>query len=164
MTAPETVDAPRIMPRWIVRIIWVLHRTLYAATGGRVGLRTPKPDRWGMLRLTSIGRRSGMRRTAILGFIEDEQNLITPAMNGWAEPEPAWWLNLQAHPEATVELPDGATRPVTARPAIGDERARLWAMLVDLGSAAYIDANAALRSRETAIVVLEPRSERGRGA
>jgi deazaflavin-dependent oxidoreductase (nitroreductase family) len=163
MTASETVDAPRIVPRWVVRIIWVLHRTLYAATAGRVGLRTPTPDRWGMLRLTSIGRRSGRRRTAILGFIEDGPNLITPAMNGWAEPEPAWWLNLQAHPEATVELPGGATRPVTARAANEDERPRLWSMLLDLGSAAYTDANAALRSRQTAVVILEPRSELGRG-
>ena len=34
-------------------------------------------------------------------------------MNGWADPEPAWWLNLRAHPDATVELP-GGTRDVTA--------------------------------------------------
>ena len=31
-------------------------------------------------------------------------------MNGWADPEPAWWLNLQAHPEATVELPGRVAR------------------------------------------------------
>ena len=78
-------------------------------------------------------------------------------MNGWAEPEPAWWLNLQANPEATVDLPDGP-RAVTARAAVGEERDRLWRALVDLGSAAYTDANATLRSRETAIVVLEPRA------
>ena len=77
-------------------------------------------------------------------------------MNGWADPEPAWWLNLQAHPEATVELPGGSRR-VTARAASGRSATRLWRALVDLGSAAYTDASAALRSRETAIVVLEPR-------
>ena len=109
-----------------------------------------------MLRLTTVGRRTGQRRVAILGFIEDGPNLITPAMNGWADPEPAWWLNLQAMPRATVELPDGSSRVVTARAAVGDERARLWARLLDLGSSAYTDASAALRSRETAIVILEP--------
>ena len=57
-------------------------------------------------------------------------------MNGWADPEPAWWLNLQAHPEATVELPDGP-RAVTARAAVGEERDRLWARFVDLGSSAF---------------------------
>jgi deazaflavin-dependent oxidoreductase (nitroreductase family) len=77
-------------------------------------------------------------------------------MNGWADPEPAWWLNLQANPDAKVELPDGR-RQVAARAAVGEERERLWRRLVDLGSAAYTDANTALRSSETAIVVLEPR-------
>jgi deazaflavin-dependent oxidoreductase (nitroreductase family) len=79
-------------------------------------------------------------------------------MNGWADPEPAWWLNLQAHPEATVELP-GGTRSVVARAAQGDERERLWRAFVNLGSAAFTDASAALRSRETALVVLEPRTD-----
>ena len=76
-------------------------------------------------------------------------------MNGWADPEPAWWLNLQANPDATVELPDGP-RQVTARAAVGDERARLWAKFLDLRSSAFTDASAALRSRETALVVFEP--------
>ena len=43
-------------------------------------------------------------------------NLVTMAMNGWADPEPAWWLNLQAHPDATVDLVDGSrARPRTRR-------------------------------------------------
>ena len=156
MTA-QTRSAPVIVPRVIVRVIWVMHRALYSLTGGRVGLRTPSADRWGMMRLKTVGRRSGKERMAILGYIEDGANLVTPAMNGWAQPEPAWWLNLQAHPEAVVDLP-GGRRIVTARAADGEERSRLWARLVDLGSSAYTDANAALRSRETAIVILEPRS------
>jgi deazaflavin-dependent oxidoreductase (nitroreductase family) len=146
--------APHV-PRWLVRTIWVLHRAAYSLTGGRFGLRTPTSSRWGMLRLRSVGRRSGKARVAILGYIEDGPNLVIPAMNGWADPEPAWWLNLQANPEATVEMPDG-TRQVTARAAIAEERDRLWGMLVDLGTAAYTNANARLRSRETAIVILEP--------
>jgi deazaflavin-dependent oxidoreductase (nitroreductase family) len=107
-----------------------------------------------MLRLRTVGRRTGKARLAILGYIEDGPNLVIPAMNGWADPEPAWWLNLQADPEATVELPDGR-RVVTARGAVGEERDRLWGRLVDLGTSAYTNANARLRSRETAIVVLE---------
>ena len=146
------------IPRWIVRTIWAVHRAAYSITGGRLGLRTPTDTRWGMLRLKTVGRRSGKERIAILGYIEDGSNLIIPAMNGWADPEPAWWINLQANPDAKVELP-GGRRQVTARAAVGEERDRLWRMLVDLGSAAYTDANAATRSRETAIVVLEPKPE-----
>jgi deazaflavin-dependent oxidoreductase (nitroreductase family) len=150
-----TKPSPQV-PRWIVRSIWIVHRAAFRLTGGRFGLRTAEDTRWGMLRLRSIGRRSTKERVAILGFIEDGPNLVTPAMNGWADPEPAWWLNLQANPKATVELPDGSTRVVRARAAVGEERERLWRRFVDLGSAAFTDANAALRSRETALVVLEP--------
>ena len=110
-----------------------------------------------MLRLTTVGRRSGQRRVAIVGFIEDGPNVVTPAMNGWADPEPAWWLNLQATPEATVELPDGSSREVRARAATGVERERLWAKFVALESSAFTDALAATRSRETALVIMEPR-------
>ena len=60
-------------------------------------------------------------------------------------------------PRPRSSYPEGS-REVTARAAVGDERARLWASLLDLGTSAYTDASAALRSRETAIVVLEPRS------
>jgi deazaflavin-dependent oxidoreductase (nitroreductase family) len=157
MTAASK-PSPQV-PRWLVRTIWTVHRVAYRMTGGRFGLRTPTDSRWGMLRLRTVGRRTGKERIAILGFIEAGPNLITPAMNGWADPEPAWLLNLQANPDATVEMPDGGRRAVRARVAIGEERARLWTDLVALGSSAYTDANAALRSRETAIVVLEPRPE-----
>ena len=148
--------SPKV-PRWLVRTIWVVHRAVYSLTGGRFGLRPTTDSQWGMLRLKTVGRKSGRERVAIVGFIQDGPNLITPAMNGWADPEPAWWLNLQANPDATVELPDGSSRAVTARAAVGDERPRLWATFVDLGSSAFTDANAATRSRETAIVALEPR-------
>jgi F420H(2)-dependent quinone reductase len=150
--------APPNVPRWLVRTIWVVHRAIYSVTGGRFGLRTSTSSRWGMLRLRTVGRRTGKERVAIVGFIKDGPNVIIPAMNGWADPEPAWWLNLQAHPAATVELPDGSRR-VTARAAIGEERSRLWASFVGLGSSAFTDASAALRSRETALVVLEPQPE-----
>ena len=108
-----------------------------------------------MMRLHTIGRRTGVERVAILGYFEDGPNFVTMAMNGWDDPEPAWWLNLQANPDTTVDLPDGP-RTVHARVAEGDERARLWARW-----AVYdkdLDAFAARRSRETQVVVMEPRS------
>jgi deazaflavin-dependent oxidoreductase (nitroreductase family) len=107
------------------------------------------------MRLTSMGRRSGKERQAILGYYEDGPNLVTLAMNGWGEAEPAWWLNLQAHPDATVELKDG-TRRVIARAAAGDERERLWSRWRDLEH--DLDSYATRRSGETAVVVLEPRA------
>ena len=61
----------------------------------------------------------------MLGYFEDGPNLVTMAMNGWGDAEPAWWLNLQARPEATIDLVDGP-RQVTGRAAHGEERERLW--------------------------------------
>ena len=75
------------------------------------------------------------------------------AMNGWGDAEPAWWLNLQAHPDATADLVDGP-RQVTGRAAQGDERERLWARWRQTGK--NLDACAARRSMQTAVVVLEP--------
>lgn len=151
--------APRLPPRWFVRLAWVVHRAIYRFTGGRRGLWRPKVNRWGTMRLTTIGRRTGRERNAILGYYEDGSNLVTMAMNGWADGEPAWWLNLQAHPEASVEL-RGERRAVRGRAAGGEERARLWAGWRDMGD--DVDGYATLRSTETAVVILEPSPARER--
>jgi deazaflavin-dependent oxidoreductase (nitroreductase family) len=146
--------SPFLPPRWFIRSFWAGQRALYAVTGGRLGLRRATVKDQGMLRLRTVGRRTGAERTAILGYFEDGPDLVTMAMNGWADPEPAWWLNLQDHPDATVDLVDGS-RAVHGRAADEDERPRLWARW-----AAYdkgLDAYAARRSRETAVVILEPR-------
>jgi hypothetical protein len=73
----------------MVRTIWRIHRVAYASTGGRLGLRKPSPDRYGMLRLRSIGRRTGDKRRAILAYLEEGPDLVLMPMNGWADPEPA---------------------------------------------------------------------------
>ena len=143
----------RLPPRWFMRLFWFTHRWVYRLTGGRIGLWRPKPDGWGTCRLTTIGRRSGRERSVMVGYYEDGANLVTMAMNGWGEGEPAWWLNLQAHPDAQVDLKDGS-RSVTGRAARGEERERLWARWREIN--ADLDAFAARRSSETAVVVLEP--------
>lgn len=151
--ADERKRPARIPPRWFIRLAWKVHRALYRITRGRVGLWQPKPNRWGTMRLTTIGRRTGQERSVILGYFQDGPNLVTLAMNGWAEPEPAWWLNLQARPEATVGLADGQ-RSVRGRAATGEERARLWARWRELDE--DLDSYAARRPEPTAVVILEP--------
>jgi F420H(2)-dependent quinone reductase len=158
MTAARE-QARRTPPRLLIRSFWVLHRAAYRCTGGRFGLKRPEAgNRFGMMRLDTIGRRSGQPRVAIVGYYEDGPNLVTLAMNGWADAEPAWWLNLQAAPDATVELPTGP-RAVRARAAVGDERQRLWAKFADYpGWGDDLDGLATQRSVDTAVVVLEPRT------
>ena len=99
--------AARVPPRWVVVGAWHVHRALYRVTAGRFGLWRPRPGKWGTLRLTTTGRRSGQPRAVILGYVEDGPNLVTLAMNGWGEGEPAWWLNLLAHPDAEAVVRSG---------------------------------------------------------
>ena len=159
MTTQAAQQRPRVLPRFLIRTFWTLHRAIYRTSRGRIGLSRPEAgSRFGMMRLTTIGRRSGQRRETIVGYFPDGDSLVTLAMNGWADAEPAWWLNLQARPDATVDLPDGP-QAVRARAATGPERERLWAQFRDYpGWGDDIDALAARRSRQTAVVVLEPRN------
>ena len=103
-SASESVKQAPFFPRWFIRSAWFIHRAIYNVSGGRLGLRPVTEQTWGMMRLKTVGRKSGKQRVAILGYFEDGPNLVTLAMNGWGAPEPAWWLNLQARPDTVVEI------------------------------------------------------------
>lgn len=137
-----------------MRWFWFTHRRVVRWTGGRIGLWRPRGRRWGAMCVTSVGRRTGRPHQVLVGYLEDGANLVTMAMNGWQPGEPAWWLNVQAHPEVTVQTRDGR-RQMTAHAATGAERDRLWARWeeVDGDLAPYT----ARRPQETAVVVFEPR-------
>jgi len=150
-----TTPAPALPPKWFIRVAWRVHRGLYRISGGRF-LWAPSNKRgYGALRLTTTGRTSGQERSVILGYLEDGANLVTLAMNGWIEGHPAWWLNLEAQPEAIVRLDGEEPRPVRARAAEGAERDRLWAVWTAVNP--KLDAYAATRPTVTPVVVLEPR-------
>ena len=108
-------------PRWFIRTAWWVHRRLYAAGGTRF-LRQANDRKAGLLRLTTVGRRTGQERSVILAYVADGPTLATLAMNGWAEPAPAWWLNLEAHPEARVETVESGVRRMRAHEAVGPEQ------------------------------------------
>ena len=146
----------KLPPRFVIRAAWIIHRALLRVLGRRRALRPATEKTWGMMRLKTVGRKSGRERAAILGYYEDGPNLVTMAMNGWGEPEPAWWLNLQAHPDTTVELPD-RTLSVRGRAATAEERPRLWEIWGRYDGPDDLEAWASRRPRETAVVILEPR-------
>lgn len=158
MTAQRSTESPAATtpPRALIRTFWLLHRAAYRLTGGRFGLQAPASgQRFGTMRLTTIGRRSGTARVAIVGYFQDGPNVVSLAMNGWGQADPAWWLNLQARPETTIDLPDGP-RPVRARAAVGTERDRLWQRFAEFPGWGDVDALATRRATQTAVVVFEP--------
>ncbi len=152
--AATTPARAKLPPRWVIRAAWKIHRAIYSFTGGRIGLKPSSEKAWGMLRLKTVGRKSGRERIAILGYYTDGPNFVTMAMNGWGAPEPKWWLNLQSHPEATAELHDRTLR-VRGRAATPEERPRLWELWRRYDGE-NLDSWASRRTGETAVVILEP--------
>jgi F420H(2)-dependent quinone reductase len=116
---------PAVRRTTFMEIIWKLHRFIYRASGGRVGAAiggTP------VLLLVTTGRRSGEQRPVTLTYFEDGDRLVVIGSNAGEDRHPAWWLNLQEHPDAVVQI-GGATTRVRAVEALGEERERLWAKL-----------------------------------
>ena len=157
MSTATTTRSPKLPPAWFKHAFWRVHRALYRFSGGRF-LWTPASKRgWGAMSLATTGRKSGKKRTVIVGYIEDGPNLVTLAMNGWDEGDPAWWLNLQAHPDATVKQARQQARRVRARVAEAAERERLWQRWVQIDP--DLTAHAPQRATMTPVVVFEPAAE-----
>ncbi|MDQ2894706.1 MAG: nitroreductase family deazaflavin-dependent oxidoreductase [Actinomycetota bacterium] len=128
------------------------HTQIYRLTRGRIGHRFPGAAP--MLLLNHTGARSGTVRTAPLVYVEDGRDLVLVASKGGHPRNPAWYHNLRANPDTTVQI-GAEIRPVHARVATAAERKRLWPMAV----AAYsgYDGYQARTEREIPLVVLEPR-------
>jgi deazaflavin-dependent oxidoreductase (nitroreductase family) len=112
-----------------MRVMWKLHRSLYRVSGGRIGAKVSGLP---VLELTTIGRTSGRARSVLLTYLKDPRGYIVIASNAGSTEDPAWWKNLQSHPDASVRT--GTTpRDVRMRALDGDERASAW----DRAVAAY---------------------------
>ncbi|MEQ1787519.1 MAG: nitroreductase/quinone reductase family protein [Acidimicrobiales bacterium] len=153
--AADASRPPKLPPAWVKHLAWRAHRVLYKVSGGRFLWTTANKRGWGALRLTAIGRKSGQARSVILGYLEDGPNFVVLAMNGWDEGHPAWWLNLEAQPDAVVRLAGEAERPVRAHAATGEERDRLWKLWTAIEPP--LDGWASGRTTEAPVVVFEPR-------
>lgn len=105
------------------RLFGRLHAKLYQRLGGRlvgsVGLNRK------VLLLTTTGRKSGTERTTPLVYMPHGELLLVYPSNGGQEVAPAWWLNLQANPLATIQV-GRHKRRVRAREATADEARELW--------------------------------------
>lgn len=144
--------SPRLAHRPGSTLATRAHARLIAATGGRVGTRFVGGGR--LLVLRTVGRRSGRPRESPVLFVEDGEDLVVGAANAASTRPPAWWLNLQAQPEAEAFV-RGRWRPVRARRAGTEEEARLWPLL-DEGYEGW-EHYRAIATRELPIVILEPR-------
>ena len=136
------------------RLAWKLgsgaHAGVYRATGGKLFGRMGKSP---ILLLNTVGRKSGKKRTSPLLYAMDGEDFVVIASKGGASAHPAWYLNLMANPEATVEIEDREVR-IRAEEADSEEKSRLWQKMVEMYPA--YDAYQEKTEREIPLLVLRP--------
>ena len=130
-----------------------VHRALLKVSGGRFGWQAAGMP---VLELTTRGRKSGQPRSVMLTSpVQDGETIVIVASRGGDDHHPAWFLNLRDDPAVEVAYKGGAKRPMRARVANPEERARFWPLV----AAGYKNYAAYQRktSREIPLVLLEPR-------
>ena len=134
----------------LMHTIATIHRALYKLTGGSLGANLGGRP---MLLLTTTGRKSGKQRTIPLQYMMDDDNIIVVASNGGNVNQPAWWHNIRASSDVTVQVGKKTMR-ARAETANAEERARLWPILVDYysGYQGYEDET----ERTVPVVILRP--------
>jgi F420H(2)-dependent quinone reductase len=136
----------------VIRRLAGVHTLAYRATSGLIGHHIPglPPN----LLLDHVGAKSGTKRTTPLLYIPDGDDLVIVASKGGYPQHPAWFHNLRANPDTTVQV-GSERRDVHARVANSEERARLWPKVVDAysGYRDYQDRT----GREIPLVILERR-------
>jgi deazaflavin-dependent oxidoreductase (nitroreductase family) len=130
---------------------------LYRKTGGRIGgkwrVGSAFPRGVPVLLLTTVGRKSGAKRTTPLLYLEDGARVLIVASQGGMPKHPLWYLNLSSNPQVEVQIRRNV-RQMRARDATAEERSRYWPRLV----AHYRDfaTYQSWTDREIPVVVLEP--------
>ena len=130
-----------------------LHKVLFQSTRGTLGKRLVGND---ILLLTTRGRKTGRAHVVPLVYLTDDRRLVVIASYGGRDNYPEWYLNLEASPRVSVDVPGKEIR-MLARTADSEERADWWPTIVEAydGYAAYQSRT----DREIPVVFLEPVSE-----
>ncbi len=126
------------------------HVKRYIETGGEEGHDWRGAT---VLILTTTGRKSGEQRSTPLIYRKWHDDYLLVASQGGAPAHPAWYLNLSADPDVTVQVHDQRF-PAHARTATADERPELWSIMTE-DWPGYDDYQRKT-DREIPVVVLEP--------
>jgi deazaflavin-dependent oxidoreductase (nitroreductase family) len=132
---------------------WVAdHIKDYVETDGRKGHFREDLNAETLL-LTVQGRKSGNWHRTALAYQVDGENYVVAASSGGTPNHPTWCLNLSENPQVHVQVRDDKFTAL-AHVAEGEERARLWKVMVDFSS--DYDTFQAKSGRVTPVIVLEP--------
>lgn len=150
---PAAFPPPGTLKARLVNLIPSANVIVYRLSNGRLG---GKMQDLPVLILHTVGRKSGKARKSPLLYIQDGVDYVIVASRGGSDAPPAWWLNLQAMPQATIEIKK-SKRHVTAREATAEEKAAYWPQLI-AGYSFYADYQART-TREIPVIVLTPVAE-----
>ena len=129
-----------------------IHRALLKISGGRFGWEASKMP---VLELTTTGRKSGQARSVMLTSpLQEGTTIVVVASRGGDDNHPAWFLNLRDNPDVQVSYKGAPKQRMRARVANGDERARMWPLVV--GEYKNYGAYQTKTTREIPLVLLEP--------
>ena len=124
------------------------HVERYEATDGEEGHAWQGTQ---TLILTTTGRKSGEERKTPLIYSERDGGYLIIASQGGADQQPSWYLNLQANPEAKIQIL-GERFTVRARDANPEEKPEMWRAMTALWPA--YDEYQERTEREIPLVVL----------
>ena len=110
----------------VIRVMSHANTWLYRISGGRIG------GTWirgaPVMLLTTVGRKSGERRTTPLLYLRDGKDIVIVGSQGGMSKNPHWVANLEANPECEVEI--GKVRTLMRAHRVNDEeKAKLWPRL-----------------------------------
>ena len=130
-----------------------VHQAVYEGTRGTIGHRLIGVP---SLLMTSVGRKTGARRTAALVYAKDGDSFVVVASNGGADRPPGWLYNIAANPAVEVQLGrrhlDATAEAITPD---DDRYASLW-QLVNKRNRGRYDSYQAKTARPIALVRLTP--------
>ena len=135
----------------VINVMSALNTWAFRMSGGKLGATFPGGAP--VLLLTTVGRKSGARRTAPLLYLKDGDDYVIVASKGGMSHHPAWYLNLRDNPQVEIEVGSDKRR-MTARIASPEEKARLWPGLVKMYPS--YDDYQARTDRKIPVVILSP--------
>jgi deazaflavin-dependent oxidoreductase (nitroreductase family) len=134
----------------MMKIFTSLHAFFYRLTGGRIGSTMGGTK---VLLISTKGRKSGKTHTTPINYFERDNGYLIVASNAGRPSHPAWFLNLRANPQITVQV-KGRTFPVTAEIIPGDQRASYWKVVIE--AAPSFAGYESRTSREIPLILLRP--------
>jgi deazaflavin-dependent oxidoreductase (nitroreductase family) len=138
----------------ILKTMNAVHRGLVKLSGGRLGWQASNMP---VVRLTTIGRKTGLPRSVMLTSpVQEGDAVVVVASRGGDDQPPLWLLNIQAGPDVEVSVQGKPAVPMRARVATSEERARMWPKIT-ADHKNYADYQTKT-DREIALVLLEPKA------